>query len=171
MTDDRDRVDDSPTDEPRFVQDAWPDLSCFGCGPANPHGLRLKSEFSADGTELVATYDPDERFTSGAPNVAYGGLVASLVDCHAIWTAIAFAHRAEGRAVGTDPRIAYVTANLSVDFRKPTPLDQLVHLQAWVDGDAGEKTTVVCEVGTGEELTAEAEVLAVRAESGLYDHS
>lgn len=124
------------------VQHSWPEFSCFGCGPANDEGIQLESYLDEDAEALVATVDPDERFTSGAPNVAYGGFLASLVDCHSVWTAVTFAHRAEGRPLESEPRIAYVTGRLSVEYHEPTPLDRPIRLRARVDGAVGRKTTV-----------------------------
>lgn len=146
------------------VQHSWPDLTCYGCGPANDEGLHLRSYPGADGETLVARVDPDERFNAGAPNVTYGGHVASLVDCHSIWTAITFAYCAEGRPLGSDPRIAYVTSELCVDYRAPTPLDRPVDLTARVDGRVGKRTRVTTElVPAGDaDPTATGEVVAVR---------
>lgn len=151
-----------PSGEP--VQHSWPELTCYGCGPSNPEGLHLESYVSEDSERLVASVDPDERFTSGAPNVMYGGHVASLIDCHSIWTAITFAYRAEERPLGSAPRIAYVTGELCVDYRAPTPMDEAVRLSARVDGEVGRKTTVRTELGPADETTATGEVVAVRVD-------
>lgn len=148
------------------VQHSWPDLTCFGCGPANEEGFQIESYLGPDGETLVAAVDPDTRFTSGAPNVAWGGYVASLVDCHSVWTAITFAHRVENRPLGSEPRIEYVTGSLSVEYRAPTPLDEPIRLRAWVAGDIGRKATVRSEVGPEGETTAEGEVVAVRVDAG-----
>lgn len=144
------------------VQHSWPDLTCYGCGPANPDGLHLESYPGADGATLVASVDPEPPFTSGTPNVMYGGHIASLIDCHSVWTAITFAYRDEGRPLGSSPRIAYVTARLCVDYRAPTPLDRPVHLRAWIDGDVGRETTVRTDLGPEGRVTATGEVVAVR---------
>ena len=148
------------------VQDSWPDLTCYGCGPANEAGLRLKSYVGDDGETLVATVVPDEVFNSGAPNVMYGGHIASLVDCHSIWTAITFAYAAEERPLGSEPRIAYVTADLHVHYHAPTPMDREIRLVARIDGEVGRRTTVRTELGPadGSEPTVTAEVLAVRVD-------
>lgn len=146
------------------VQASWPELTCYGCGPANPDGLGLESYFDAEADRLVASVDPDGRFTSGAPNVMYGGHVASLVDCHCVWTAITFAYRAEDRPLGSAPRVAYVTGRLSVDYRAPTPLDRTVRLRAWPVEESDRRTTVRCELGPEGETTAVGEVVAVRVD-------
>jgi acyl-coenzyme A thioesterase PaaI-like protein len=144
------------------VQASWPDLTCYGCGPANDVGFHLKSYLGDEGDTLVATVYPDEVFNSGAPNVMYGGHIASLIDCHSIWTAITFAYLADGRQLGSSPRITYVTGELCVDYLSPTPLDQPIELTAWVDGDPGKHALVTTELGPENEVTATGEVLAVR---------
>jgi acyl-coenzyme A thioesterase PaaI-like protein len=144
------------------VQQSWPELTCYGCGPANDEGLQLQSYRSEDEEALVATVEPEALFTSGAPNVMYGGHIASLIDCHSVWTAITFAYAAENRPLGSSPRIAYVTGTLSVEYLEPTPLDRPVHLTARIDGDVGRKTVVRSELGPESETTAKGEVLAVR---------
>lgn len=146
------------------VQASWPELSCWGCGPANDAGLHLESYVAEDGATLVATVDPDATFDTGEPNAMYGGHVASLVDCHSVWTAMTFAYEAEERPLGSDPRIVYVTGDLCVEFHRPTPLDRPVHLAARVAGDVGRRTTVHSEVGPAGQVTATGTVEAVRVD-------
>ncbi len=144
------------------LQDTWPNGSCYGCGPANDMGLHLKSYWNEDGTAVIATFHPKPHHNAGFPNVMYGGLVASLIDCHSIWTAIAYAYRAEGRPQGSAPSISYVTGKLEVHYRKPTPLDEPTVLRATVEKLEGRKAVIHCTLGTENMVTAEAEVLAVR---------
>lgn len=137
-----------------------PENTCFGCGPANEAGLGLESYLSDDGEALVATFDPDPRFSAGVPHVTYGGLIASLVDCHSLWTAFTFT------VLNGDPRWEeeiprFATRDLSVTYERPTPLDQPFHLRAWVDGDIRERITVVSEVGPEGSVTARGEVVGV----------
>jgi acyl-coenzyme A thioesterase PaaI-like protein len=143
------------------LQDAWPNGTCYGCGPANPKGLHIKSYWSEDGSEVLCTVHPGPEYNAGFPNVAYGGLVASLIDCHSIWTAIATAYRAEGREHGSPPAISYVTGSLNVRFLAPTPLDTPLVLHARVTDLQARKATVTCEVYAGETKTAEGTVVAV----------
>jgi len=138
------------------------EASCFGCGPGNPHGHHIKSYWSDDEQFVIAFFEPDDKYNSGFPNIMYGGLVASLIDCHSIWTAIAFAYRAEERPHGSEPIVTYVTGQLCVKYIKPTPLDQPIHLKAWVEGKIGRKTQVICELGTNDEVTATGDTIAVR---------
>ena len=72
------------------LQDIWPEATCYGCEiPGNPHGLHIKSDWSEDRKEVVCVFHPQPYHNSGFENIMYGGLVASLCDCHSIWTAIA----------------------------------------------------------------------------------
>lgn len=144
------------------LQDTWLNGTCYGCGPANEVGHQIKSYWSEDGTAVVATFHPKPQHNAGFPNVMYGGLVASLIDCHSIWTAIAYAYQAEGRPQGSAPSISYVTGKLEVSYRKPTPLDEPIILRATVEKFEGRKAIVHCTLGTEIMVTAEATVLAVR---------
>jgi len=144
------------------LQDIWPQGTCYGCGPANQHGFHLKSFWSDDEQFIVAEFEPQPKYNAGFPNVMYGGLVASLIDCHSIWTAIGFTYQSEGRDHGAPPSVSYVTGQLTVKYLKPTPLNQTIHLKSWIDGDVGRKMTVACELGTTDEVTATGEVIAVR---------
>jgi hypothetical protein len=131
-----------------------PEGTCFGCGPANPDGLKIKSYWSDDGQYVVANFTPAERFTSGLRNALYGGLIASLIDCHSNWTAMAFGYKAEGREPGSQPPVVSVTASLGVKYLKPTPIDAPLWLRAWVEGDVGRRTRVICELGWQDTVTA-----------------
>jgi acyl-coenzyme A thioesterase PaaI-like protein len=93
---------------------------CYGCGRLNAEGYQLKSYW--EGEESVCQFEPRPYHTGGFPEFVYGGLIASLVDCHSAATAAAAKARAEGRELGSRPLDRFVTASLKVDFIKPTPL-------------------------------------------------
>src|SRR5262245_63114041 len=105
----------------RAIQDLYPDdlAHCFGCGRNNPYGHQLKS-FS-EGDEVVAHFIPAAHHIS-IPGFVYGGLLASLADCHAMATATAAAEQAAGHRLGEGPAPRFVTAAIRVDYLKPTPL-------------------------------------------------
>ncbi len=146
----------------RTLQDNWPTGTCYGCGPANPNGLQLKSSWSNDGRFIIAAYKADLIYNSGMPGVMYGGTIASLIDCHSIWAAMAFGYRSESREMGSEPIFAFVTGELNIKYIKPTPLDKTIHLKAWVEGETGKKTRVLCELGPEGDITATGKVIAVR---------
>jgi len=147
---------------PPALQDVWPAATCYGCGPSNQVGLHIKSYWSDDGSEVVCTFMPRPEFNAGFENVMYGGLVASLCDCHSVWTAIATMYRLEKRPHGSEPHISCVTGNLNVTYLKPTLLDQPVMLRAHALEISARKAIVACAVFSGELKTAEAQVVAVR---------
>jgi acyl-coenzyme A thioesterase PaaI-like protein len=132
---------------------------CFGCGEHNRLGLRIKSVWEGD--ESVCHFMPKPEFMA-FPGVVYGGLIASLIDCHNIATAIAAAYRAENREMDTLPAIMYVTGNLNVSFLKPTPMNTELILKAVVKEMKPKKMVIACSVFAGNEKTAEGEVIAIR---------
>lgn len=145
-----------------FLQDIWKHGTCYGCGPDNPDGMKIKSKWSDDGESVVAKYQADAKYNAGMPDVMYGGTVASLIDCHSVWTAIAFAHKAENREVGSQPILVYVTGKLAVTYTHPTPLSKPIYLKAWVEGCVGKQIKVICELGPAGTVTATGIVTAVR---------
>ena len=80
-----------------------------------------RSRATGMGEETIANFIPRPYHTA-SPGYVYGGLIASLIDCHGTGTAAAAAYRAEGRSMDTNPALRYVTASLKVDYLKPTPL-------------------------------------------------
>ena len=96
--------------EPRAIQDYYnADIAiCAGCGRNNPQSLGVRTFW--DGTEGVCRFTPAAHHTA-FPGVVYGGLLASLIDCHSIGTAVAAMYDAEGRAPDTTPEITCVTAS------------------------------------------------------------
>lgn len=133
---------------------------CWGCGRNNKHGLHIKSYW--DGDEAVAHFTPQDDFT-GHKGVLNGGIIATLMDCHCMGLAMAYAHRQEGREIGSEPLITYVTGSLKVDYLKPTPLnDKPVELRAKVERVDGRKTYMTCSLIAEGIETARGEVLGVR---------
>ena len=104
---------------PSIQQRLYPDITCFGCGPANPKGLQLRSYPTEDGS-VVARFSPWPEHDNGF-GYLNGGIVATLLDCHSGAVVFEAADRGGlGRAAG-DP-LLYVTAGLDVRYLRPTPL-------------------------------------------------
>jgi len=128
---------------------------CYGCGRLNPEGLRLKSYW--DGEETVARFRPWPSHTS-MPGFVYGGLLASLVDCHGTGTAAAAAFRARpGCGV---PR--FVTASLRVDYVRPTPIDVELEIRGRVREMKERKVVVSVSVYANGTECVRGEVVGVR---------
>lgn len=145
---------------PPAVQDHYPDdfAHCYGCGRLNPEGHRLRSSWHGD--EIVGRFTPLPAHLA-MPGFVYGGLIASLVDCHAMAAAAAFAQRAAGGAVGDGPSPRFVTAALRVDYLKPTPHGPPLELRARVRELTARKAVVDVELLAEGVLTARGEVVAV----------
>jgi len=148
---------------PSLQDRAAPDGICFGCGSAHPSGLHIKSYWDADGVHVLCKHLPAPQYT-GWPGLVYGGLLAMLVDCHSNWTAMAHHYKAEGREPETLPAVECVTGRLGITYLKPTPMGVELILKAWVEGEVGRKTRVLCEVWAGEVLTATADSVFVRVD-------
>jgi acyl-coenzyme A thioesterase PaaI-like protein len=146
---------------PKAIQDYYPDhlAHCYGCGRLNPYGHQLKSYW--DGDETVAVFTP-QPYHIAIPGFVYGGLLASLVDCHATGTAAAAAYRAEGRAMDTEPPLRFLTASLHVDYLKPTPLGVPLTLRGCVREIKGRKVVVSVTLLAEGEVCVRGEVVAVQ---------
>ena len=106
----------------KTIQDLYPaDFAhCYGCGRLNQQGLHIRTEWTCD--QGVARFRPRAEHVA-LPGFVYGGLLASLIDCHSIGTAAAAFMLAGGSKPGVDPSPRFVTASLEVQFLKPTPMD------------------------------------------------
>lgn len=142
----------------KAIQDLYPEdfAHCYGCGRNNPNGHRLKSY--VEGDEVVARFVPGPEFMS-LPGFVYGGLLASLVDCHAMATAAA-SDLTPGAEDSPAPR--YVTGALRVDYLKPTPMGPEVVVRGRVTGKSERKRVVEATVSVDGTVTVRAEVVAVR---------
>lgn len=152
--------------EETAVQDLYPEdvAHCYGCGRLNESGLHVRTIWK-DG-EGTAVYEPRPEHVA-VPGYVYGGLIASLVDCHGIGTAAAAAMEAAGQEPGVDPSPRYVTASLRVDYLKPTPVGQELVLTAR-PREVGERKVVVdAEVEAAGLVTARGVVVAVRMPTSL----
>jgi acyl-coenzyme A thioesterase PaaI-like protein len=144
---------------PRAIQDQIPHNHCWGCGTLNPCGLLIKSYPDGDGT--VCRFQPSPEHMAGPTHVVNGGIIAAVVDCHTICTAIADAYRAAGRELGSEPLLWCVTASLQVDYLAPTPIGAPMELRARIREAKGRKRIVECTVRSGGKDCARAEVVAV----------
>jgi acyl-coenzyme A thioesterase PaaI-like protein len=154
----------------KAFQDYYPDhfSHCYGCGRLNEHGLHVKSYWN--GEESICIFDPRPHHTA-IPGYVYGGLIASIIDCHCTGTAAAATYRAEGRAMDTEPRLRFVTASLHVDYLCPTPLGVPLEIRAQVKEIAGRKVVVTATVSVHGKVCARGEVVAVKVPEHLLPDS
>ena len=145
----------------KAFQDYYPDewAHCYGCGRLNEHGMQIKSYW--DREESVCTFTPKPHHTA-VPGYVYGGLIASLIDCHSTGTAAAAAYRAAERKMGTLPPLRFVTASLHVDYLRPTPIEGPLELRSQVKEVKSRKVVVSTTLSAKGEVCARGEVVAVK---------
>lgn len=139
------------------IQDRlFPDGVCFGCGPANADGLRLKSHPASD-TVVTATFTPWPQHDNGV-GFLNGGIIATVLDCHS--GAAAF-HHADLRGwapLGGAP-FAFVTAGIDLRYLRPAPLTATVDLVAEVREASEDAVTVDVRLEHEGKVRAEATAL------------
>ena len=136
------------------------DLShCYGCGRNNALGLHV--ETSWDGRQGLGRFTPRPEHVA-LPGFVYGGLLASLIDCHSTGTAAVAMYRAENRAMDSEPAFRFVTGSLHVDYLKPTPQGVELEIRGQVKEIKGRKVIVSATVYANGVATARGEVVAVQ---------
>jgi acyl-coenzyme A thioesterase PaaI-like protein len=133
--------------EPSLQQRYAPQGACFGCGPANPKGLRIQSR--AEGGEVVADWTP-ERHHEAFPGMVSGGIIGTLLDCHSNWTAAVHLMRERGE----DKPPCTVTSEFAVRLLRPTPSAGRLRLRAHVVESRGDRAVVESSVEAGGQTTA-----------------
>lgn len=151
------------------VQDFYPEgfSHCLGCGRLNAHGRRFKTR--VEGDESVTRFTPNEHDTA-VPGFVYGGLIAALIDCHAMATASAAAVKAAGHEIGEVPSPRFVTASLKVDYLKPTPLGTELEARGRIRERSERKAIVEVTLSANGVVTAKGDVVAV-AMPGTMDRT
>ena len=146
------------------IQDDYDDSYawCYGCGRLNPDGLHLRTGWDEDNEgKTITIYEPRKEHKA-IPGFIYGGLLASIIDCHGTGSASIFLHRKNGHEPGDGknaPR--FVTASLHVDFLKPTPEGVPLKAIGTVEEIHPKKFRVTTEIYAGDEVVVTGEVIAV----------
>ena len=150
----------------KAFQDYYPDhfSHCYGCGRLNEAGLKIKSYW--DGEESVCIYEP-KSYHMAIPGIAYGGMIASLIDCHSTGTAGAAMYRSEGREMDTEPPLRFLTASLHVDYLLPTPLGVPLEIRGRVKEIKGRKVVVESTLSANGNICARGEVVAIQVPEHL----
>ena len=154
--------------QPSF-QDHYPDAlaHCYGCGRLNEHGHQIKSYW--DGEESVCHFIP-KPYHIAIPGYVYGGLLASLIDCHGTGTAAAALYRAAIAAdPNAEPNTRTLTASLHVDYHKPTPLGIELEVRGRVKEIKGRRVTIEEGIVANGVITVRGEVVAVQVPESLVE--
>lgn len=147
------------------IQDLYSDANahCFGCGRLNEHGLHVKTTWDPDDASSTTAFTPDPKYTGGVPDNLYGGLLASLIDCHSAATASAARHVADGRVLGDGELPRFVTASINVEYLAPTPAGEPLTLRGTVEEISERRVTVATVLSAaGKERVHGRAVLALR---------
>jgi len=149
-------------------QDLYPDSSshCYGCGRLNQAGLQIKSYW--DGDESICIYQPKE-YQTAIPGYVYGGLIASLIDCHSTGTAAAVAFKEAGAVSGTEGDFRFLTGSLHIDYLKPTPINGVLTVRAYASEVKGRKIVIKSTLYAGDIACANGEVVAVQVSKTFID--
>ncbi|MFT4567447.1 MAG: acyl-coenzyme A thioesterase PaaI-like protein [Saprospiraceae bacterium] len=150
-----------------YFQDHMPGNNCFGCGRENHDGLKISSYWEGD--ESVCIWRSQERY-QGWKGILHGGILASIIDCHTMCTAMAAVYKLEGRNLDSEPIYRYATGTLTVKYLRPTPNDLPIELRARVKQIKGKKVVIQCRAYSEGELTAEADVIAIRVFDSSKDN-
>jgi acyl-coenzyme A thioesterase PaaI-like protein len=147
-------------DNPAF-QDFYPDsvAHCYGCGRLNGQGLRIRTHW--EGEESVTRFRPRPEHMA-VPGYVYGGLIASLLDCHGTGTAAAAMYRQEGRPMDSLPAFRFVTASLQVDYLRPTPIDCELEIRGRVVEIRGRRVIVEATLAADGVVTARGRISAAQ---------
>ena len=154
--------------QPSF-QDLYPDVlsHCYGCGRLNEHGHQIKSYW--DGDESVCHFIP-KPYHIAIPGYVYGGLLASLIDCHGTGAAAAALYRAAKAAdPNNEPNTRTLTASLHVDYLKPTPLGIELEVRAKVKELKGRKVIIEEWIVANGLTTVRGEVIAVQVPEAMLE--
>ena len=142
------------------LQDHYaPRNACFGCGPANPEGLQIKSFVQGD--EVVATWQP-KRMHEAFPGVLNGGIIGALLDCHCNWAAAYHLMR----SMGMEAPPCTVTAEYAIKLRRPTPSAGPVTLRAKLIEVTGDRAKISGTLEAGGKVCASCDGLFVAVREG-----
>lgn len=132
----------------KSVQETWaPQNRCFGCGPANEKGLRIRS--FEHGDELVCEWKPEPHHLA-FEGIVNGGIIGALLDCHSNWAATLHLMKKSG---ATEPPCT-VTADFHVVLKRPTPIDATLTIRAHVVESAADRAVVEASIEANGKTTA-----------------
>ncbi|MBA4321176.1 MAG: thioesterase [Odoribacter sp.] len=152
----------------KAFQDFYPDhLShCYGCGKLNEHGYQIKTFWEGEETLTIFTPKP---YHTAVPGFVYGGLLASLIDCHATGSAAGAMYRKEKREMDTEPSFRFLTGSLYVKYLKPTPINGTLQIRGRIKGIEGKKVTIEVDVIANGVITVNGEVVAIQVPDKYID--
>ncbi|MEL6652147.1 MAG: PaaI family thioesterase [Bacteroidota bacterium] len=153
--------------ERQYFQDYMEGNVCFGCGKDNPDGLQIKSYWDED--EAICIWSSQEKY-HGWPKILNGGILATLIDCHCMGTAMAAAYRAENRGLDSYPFYRYATGTMNIRYLKPTSNLAPIELRTQIVEIKGRKVVMTCQAFSEGVQTATSDVIAIRVADESQAH-
>ena len=122
---------------------------CIGCSPDNPHGMKIQSVWSGV-METRCSFEPQPHMAAASPEVLNGGVIATLIDCHAVCTAVSYGRRLAGPDHADE--IMYATGSMDIRYVRPTPIDRPVEVRARITGVSDRKVVLECTLSSDGQL-------------------
>jgi acyl-coenzyme A thioesterase PaaI-like protein len=148
-------------------QDLIPHNHCFGCGPHNESGLKIKS-YWLDEDHSICHFRASSHHSAGPVGYLNGGIIATIIDCHCVCTAIAKGYQLDGREIGSGEALWFATAQLNLSYKRPVDIESEVILKARIAESGGRKIRLECELFCDEEPCVSAELIAVKVPSNWF---
>ncbi|WP_027855942.1 PaaI family thioesterase [Marinobacterium jannaschii] len=145
-------------------QDLIPNNHCFGCGPDNDHGLMIKS-FWQDEQHSVCYFRPAPHHSAGPLGYLNGGIIATIIDCHCVCTAIAKGYQLDGREIGVGDPVWFATAQLDLSYKRPVDIESEVILLARITEVGGRKIRLECDLFCNDEVCVSARLIAIKVDA------
>lgn len=142
-----------------YFQDMIEGNHCFGCGPLNENGLSIKSRWKNE-TESVCIFSPLPHHCAAPTKFLNGGIIATIIDCHCICTAIVYAYKKNDREIGTGEKIWYATSGLNIDYKRPVSITEQAILRARLLSETDRKLEIECILESGDKECVKAIVIA-----------
>ena len=135
---------------------------CWGCGPKNELGLHLKTYPSIDGESCISRIKLENRYTGGVPSNVFGGMIATIFDCHGTASAAWFAHQKKGLELTETTVIGrFITARLEIDYLSPSPIEDEIVVISTLEELGERKAIISMEMAVATKVRAKAKMVAV----------
>ena len=135
---------------------------CWGCGPRNDLGLHLKTYPSIDGKSCISRIKLENAYTGGVPSNVFGGMIATVFDCHGTASAAWFAHHQKGLELTESTVIGrFITARLEIDYLSPSPIEDEIVVTSTLEELGERKAIIAMEMTVATKVRAKAKMVAV----------
>lgn len=135
---------------------------CWGCGPKNDLGLHLKTYPSIDGKSCISRIKLENVYTGGVPSNVFGGMIATIFDCHGTASAAWFAHYQKGLELTKSTVIGrFITARLEIDYLSPSPIEDEIVVTSTLEELGERKAIISMEMTVATKVRAKAKMIAV----------